>query len=102
MPKAQNVDRLIRDVDASVVKLGQHGLHAHTIAERLGLSVGMVYSILSNAGVSLRDYRNGRNEYSAQLIEVTPVIKLNLVPTIGKLREAKRLRHRSRKGAPSA
>lgn len=91
---ARSRDQIMRSVDASILMLGEHGFHAHTIADMTGISRSMVYSVLRRSGISLRDYRNGDTDAAKRVIGCASVIKMKLVPTVKKMRENRTLRHK--------
>lgn len=56
------------------VILSKHGMHAHVISKKTGLSVGAVHYRNKKTGICLRDYRNGFGE-AADLILKTYTLK---------------------------
>lgn len=56
--------------DVACVILGRLGMSGQCIADRTGLSVGQVFGRLKMAGISLKDYRNGRTEFAQKVIAI--------------------------------
>lgn len=74
--------RLRRELETSIIYLGEHGFHGRTIAQKLGCSDGTVYHVCYKSGVKLRDYRDGKNEVAERIIARTPAIQRHRVKTL--------------------
>jgi hypothetical protein len=48
--------------------LADYGFHGKTIADQVGCSVSTVYRVANDAGIHLRDYRDGKTETSRAII----------------------------------
>lgn len=56
--------------DIACIILGRLGMSAKCISERTGLSSGQIYGRLRMAGISVKDYRDGRTDFSQKVIAI--------------------------------
>jgi hypothetical protein len=60
-----------------ILELASYGFHGAVIANRVGLkSISKVYSVCSQNGVKLRDYRDGINKVAKRVI--TGIVKQSI------------------------
>ena len=56
----------------SVKYMAEYGFHAQTIADKVGISKGQIYSACGKLGLRLRDYRDGKNDTAKGIIRRAP------------------------------
>ena len=59
----------------AVLYLVEHGFHGKTIARACGVRLGDVYYIARQAGMRLRDYRDGKTDAAVRVMRATKNIR---------------------------
>lgn len=56
--------------DVAAIIMGRLGMSAKLISEKTGLTPAQIYGRLRMAGISVKDYRDGRTEFSQRVIAI--------------------------------
>jgi hypothetical protein len=70
----RSVSFIDHDLDFKVATLANFGWHLQAIADQTGLTKSQVSYRCRQAGVSVKAYRNGRNEHAIRIVEAQKVL----------------------------